>query len=106
MRTHDFRQSIEVGRQGEILISEYLKNHKNVVKIEDVSDNPTYQDSDIDLIVEFANGKKGTIEIKTLLVIFFMKRLAIKSIMFQDVWLKARQIFCFIISQKPESYML
>ncbi len=65
MRTHDFRQSIEVGKQGEILIMEYLENNENVLNVEDVSDNPTYQDSDIDFIVQFANGKTGTIEIKT-----------------------------------------
>lgn len=65
MKTHDFRESIKVGQKGEELIKNYLRQNTKIQDIQDVSNNPTYQKDDIDLVVTFTNGKTGTIEVKT-----------------------------------------
>lgn len=65
IKTHDFQQSIKVGKDGERLIERYLKNHPNIQTVDDVSNNPAYHELDIDYIIQFSNKTKSTIELKT-----------------------------------------
>ena len=65
MRTHDFVNSIKVGEFGEQIIKKYLLQKDNILHITDVSKIPDFQKQDIDLVVDFRNGKRATIEIKT-----------------------------------------
>ena len=62
MRTHDFHKSIKIGKDGEQIIENYLKNQPNVKDFKDVSNDPFYQNKDIDYLVTFQNGTTGTIK--------------------------------------------
>ena len=63
MRTHDFVNSIKVGEFGEQVIKRYLLQKDNILHITDVSKIPDFQKQDIDLVVDFRNGKRATIEV-------------------------------------------
>ena len=66
LRTHDFKNSILVGIEGENLIKRFLETHNNVISIEDVSNIRKYQDQDIDFIVRLKNSPNPvSIELKT-----------------------------------------
>ena len=64
-KVHDFKKSIVVGDYGEKIIKEYLQSNPRIVEVEDVSNIPRYQNRDIDLIVQFDDGRAAAIEIKT-----------------------------------------
>ena len=61
---HDFNVSMELGKKGEEIIIQYLKNHPNTIDVIDVRDADCYRDNDIDLLWK---NNKGTarVEIKT-----------------------------------------
>ena len=65
-REHRFGRSNQYGKAGEEAVLEFLqKTLPDLKKIEDVSNDPIYQQKDIDAIVHFNNGRKVPIEIKT-----------------------------------------
>lgn len=63
---YSFDKSKDIGKNGEKTIIEYLKQIPEIESVVDVSDNPEYFDSDIDVIVKIkGNPTHRTIEIKT-----------------------------------------
>lgn len=61
---YSFRTSINIGKAGEKLIYEYLKNNPDVLGIEDVSDNKNWQAKDVDFLVTYKDLGQFPIEIK------------------------------------------
>ena len=62
---HDFEKSLNIGKQGESIILNFLLTLEDIKSIRQVQDIGFYQRKDIDFIVTFKNGKKYTVEIKT-----------------------------------------
>lgn len=62
---YNFEDSSRFGKQGEAIVYEILKQDKNVKYIWDVRDELLYRKNDIDFCIEYLNGRKTTIEIKT-----------------------------------------
>lgn len=62
---HDFKKSIIVGQEGEEIIKNYLRNNPKVKGFDDVSSVEYYQNRDIDLIVDFVDGRAFAVEVKT-----------------------------------------
>ena len=65
MKTHNFNDSIKHGKAGEKIIAELVTTFPLVTKYEDVSENPAFQQKDIDGILWLRNGTYTTAEIKT-----------------------------------------
>ena len=63
MRTnyYDFSSQHKLGKQGEQVIDQWLRN---IYKVTDVSDTPMYQEAGIDRIIERTNGTTATVEYK------------------------------------------
>ena len=64
-RIHNFKQSNIIGKTGEEIVLNWIRNRSNIRKITDVSTIEKYRDEDIDCILEFTDNKKKTGEIKT-----------------------------------------
>lgn len=58
-----FTQQLEIGKSGEAVVADFLKNRGNIVK--DVSDDKLYQKKDIDFIITNPEGEEITFEVKT-----------------------------------------
>lgn len=65
MKRHNFNKSYIHGKNGEDVVKRWFLTWQNVEKYEDVSDNPEFQQIDIDGIVWLKNGTHRTVEIKT-----------------------------------------
>ncbi len=65
MKLHDFDDSIEHGKAGEAVVAKWLEHFPGVERYEDVSDNPAFQEKDIDGIVWIKGNRYTTAEIKT-----------------------------------------
>lgn len=64
-KVHDFHESIQLGKKGEAILLDYLNRVEAIKNIKDVTDNKDYFELDIDYIVEFTDGSKQTLEVKT-----------------------------------------
>ena len=62
---HNFDSSMKKGDIGEGILLDFLTGLPSVKEVVNVSNDPTFFEKDIDFIVEFKNGKKQTVEIKT-----------------------------------------
>ena len=62
---HVFANSMITGQQGEAEIRNYLLSRGNVAQVIDVSDNPAYQEKDIDFLVYQTSGALTKTELKT-----------------------------------------
>lgn len=65
MKTHNFNDSIQVGKDGEKTVRRYLEGRPNVRQYEDVSNDEEYQGKDIDGLLHMLGGHVRKIEIKT-----------------------------------------
>lgn len=65
MRVHQWRKSLQVGKDGEKKIVDILGDIEGVYDIIDVSDDKQYQEEDIDYIVVMNNGTEKKVEVKT-----------------------------------------
>lgn len=62
---YEFDNQNSVGKNGELIVKNWLLKQINVVNVFDVSFDKKYQDVDVDLIVLYQNGDKITYEVKT-----------------------------------------
>lgn len=65
VKIHNFKNSLEMGKKGEIIITDFLKEYPGVVEVYGVEHIKKYQEEDVDLLVLFKDKKKRKIEIKT-----------------------------------------
>lgn len=63
-KIYEFKESLNIGEQGENIVEEYLNKLENVKKIKSVKDIKEYQEEDIDFLVYLDKGKKVSIEVK------------------------------------------
>jgi hypothetical protein len=61
----DFEKSRTIGKQGEHLVKELLTSLPFIEKVTDTSELPGYQFKEIDLLLDYTNGEKRTVEVKT-----------------------------------------
>lgn len=64
-KVHDFNESIKIGETGETIIFDWFDRQEYTQGIKDVRTDPAFQRNDIDFIVQHANGKEYSIEVKT-----------------------------------------
>ena len=64
-KIYNFGDSIKVGKVGEKMIYNYIKDNYKFSSIENVSNVKEYQDKDVDFICSYTNDKIYEIEIKT-----------------------------------------
>lgn len=62
---HSFNNSLKLGNIGEDRIEYFMKRNYDVKSIVNVSDNPLYQQEDVDFIVNLNNGSSLKVEVKT-----------------------------------------
>lgn len=65
MRVYDFKDTINVGAQGESIIYDYLQNLDSFHEIKDVRDYPEFRDMDIDFVAQTTTSDIVSLEIKT-----------------------------------------
>ena len=58
-----FQQQLQVGKKGEEVVAEFMRNRNH--KVIDVSNDVEYQKKDIDFLLENQEGQKCAIEVKT-----------------------------------------
>lgn len=64
-KIYNFEESLDVGKNGEKIVYNYIKNNYKFLEIKDVSDIDGYKIKDIDLLCKYINGEYFEIEIKT-----------------------------------------
>ena len=64
-KIYEFKNSLNIGKNGEETIKNYLYSLENVLRVESVQDDKKYQNDDIDFIVYMKNNKKFTVEVKS-----------------------------------------
>jgi len=95
MKIHNFQNSLQASERGTLIIIDYLKRQSHVKSVEDVQDAPEYQQQDIDLIVNYNNNNKQTIEVK--IDSYYYKT---QNLFWEEIsCIETNSIGCFMYSQ-------